>query len=360
MLKILDKYIIRKYLTTFLFTMLIFSMIAMIIDFSDKVEDFIEEPCTIREIIVDYYFNFVIYINGMLTPLYALISVIFFTSRMAYDSEVISILNAGVSFRRIMLPYFLAASTVGGVHLFSNHYLIPKGNERRLSFENTYIWKYNDKGKTEDVHLFIGDQTKIFVNHYRKRDSVANDFRLEQFQENELVYLLKARRAEWEGQTKKWKLSDYEIRTFNGLKETFDAGKKMDTLINLYPKDFVRYQNQKEMMTTPELNRFITEEKRRGLGNTKVYEIEKHKRSSESFTLLILTLIGVSVASRKVRGGMGLHLAIGVAIGATYIFLSRFSTVFATNENLNPLFGVWLPNIVFSIVSIWLLFRAQK
>ena len=136
MFKILDRYIIRKYLKTFLFTMLIFSMIAMIIDFSDKVEDFIEEPCTLQEILLAYYVNFVVYINGMLTPLYALISVIFFTSRMAYDSEIISILNAGVSFRRLMLPYMVAAVTIGGVHLLSNHFLIPLGNEKRLNFEN--------------------------------------------------------------------------------------------------------------------------------------------------------------------------------------------------------------------------------
>ncbi len=340
--------------------MLIFSLIAMIIDFSDKIEDFIEEPCTFQQILIDYYLNFVIYINGMLTPLYALISVIFFTSRMAYDSEIISILNAGVSFRRLMLPYMVAAATIGGIHLLSNHFLIPLGNEKRLNFENTFIWKYNDKGKTEDVHLFIGDQTKIFVDHYRKRDSIANDFRLERFEDNKLVYLLKARRAEWMGASQEWKLTDYEVRTFNGMKETYDSGKRLDTLINLFPADFVRYQNQKEMMTTPVLNEFIEEERRRGLGNTKIYEIEKHKRSAEPFTLFILTLIGMAIASRKVRGGMGLHLAIGVAIGAIFIFLSRFSTVFAANESLTPLFGVWLPNIVFTIITLWLLFRAQK
>ena len=345
---------------TFLFTMLIFSMIAMIIDFSDKVEDFIEEPCTLREILLSYYVNFVIYINGMLTPLYALISVIFFTSRMAYDSEIISILNAGVSFRRLMLPYMLAAGTIGGVHLLSNHFFIPLGNEKRLNFENLYIWKYNDKGKTEDVHLFIGDQTKIYVDHYRKRDSVANDFRLERFDDNKLIYLLKARRAEWLGEEEKWRLTDYEIRTFKGMRETYDSGETLDTLINLIPGDFVRYLNQKEMMTTPALNNFIEDERSRGLGNTKVYEIEKHKRSSEPYTVFILTLIGMAIASRKVRGGMGLHLAMGVAIGAIFIFLSRFSTVFATNESLNPLLGVWLPNIVFTLVAVWLLFRAQK
>ncbi|MEM1323073.1 MAG: LptF/LptG family permease [Bacteroidota bacterium] len=362
MLKKIDRYIVGKYLKTFLFTVMIFTQISIIIDFSDKVEDFIEEPCTITQIIFDYYLNFVLYINGLLIPLYALISVIFFTSRMAYNSEIISILNAGVSFRRIMRPYLIAAGIITIFHLVSNHYLIPIGNKTRLDFEHTYIWKYSDKGKTNDVHLFIAPDTKIYIKYYRKRDTTGTDFRIEKFEDNKMVYMLNAKRAEWIGEPNKWRLRNFEIRTFDDLKESIiiGEGQQMDTTLNLRPEDFVRYQNQKEMMSTPAMDRFIQRERERGVGNTKVYEIEKHRRTSEPFTIVILTLIGMAVASRKVRGGIGLHLAIGVAIGAAYVFLSRFSTVFATNDNFSPLLGVWLPNIVFLVVAIVLIQKAQK
>ena len=362
MIQILDKYIIKKYLFTFLFTVMIFSMIAVIIDFSDKVEDFIEEPVTLKQIVVDYYANFIVYINGLLLPLYALIAVIFFTSRMAYNSEVIPIFNAGVSFKRLLYPYLLAASLIAGFHLLANHYVIPMGNKARLDFEHKYIWKYSDKGKTNNVHLFIGPDTKVFIQYYSKRDTSARDFRIEKIVDNQLVYLLKARRAEWQGRPNKWRLKDYEIRTFKGKKETYVDGKNknIDTTLNLYPEDFIRYQNQKEMMNTTALKQFIKTERERGIGNTKIYDIEKHRRTSEPFTIIILTMIGVSVASRKVRGGMGLHLAMGVAIGAAFIFLSRFSTVFATNESLTPFLGVWMPNIVFLLVALILIFNAQK
>ncbi|MEO1514007.1 MAG: LptF/LptG family permease [Bacteroidota bacterium] len=362
MLKLIDRYIIQKYLSTFLFTIMIFSMISIIIDFSDKVEDFIEETCTIPEILLDYYLPFVLYIHGLLIPLYAMISVIFFTSRLAYNSEIISILNAGVSFRRMIVPYLAAAGLIAGFHLLSNHYIIPWSNKTRLDFEHKYIWKYSDKGKTNDVHLFVGPETKIYIKYYQKRDSTARNLRIESIKDNKLVKLIKANKAEWLGPPNRWQLNNYEIRTFNGQKETIRLGtnQKMDTVLNLTPSDFVRYQNQKEMMDTGELTEFINTEKARGVGNTKAFEIEKHRRTAEPITIIILTLIGVAVASRKVRGGMGLHLALGVAIGAAFIFISRFSNVFATNESLTPLLGVWIPNLVFIGIALLLLGRAQK
>lgn len=362
MLKTIDFYIIKKYLQTFLFTVLIFTMISIVIDFSDKVNDFIEEPVTKQQILIDYYLNFVLYINGLLFPLYALIAVIFFTSRLAYNSEIISILNAGVSFRRLMVPYLVAGGLITGFHIFANHYLIPIGNKNRLNFEHKYIWKYSDEGKTNDVHLFIAPETKVYIKYYRKKDTTGTDFRIEKIKDNKLVYLMKAKRAEWIGEPNQWRLRNYEIRTFDKTNESLlvGSGKQIDTTLNLRPEDFVRYQNHKEMMNTPDLQAFIDSERRRGIGNTKSYEIEKHRRSSEPVTILILTIIGMTVASRKVRGGMGLHLAIGVALGATFVFLSRFATVFATNENLTPIAGVWLPNIIFSVIALILISKAQK
>lgn len=362
MLKKLDWYIIGKFLRTFFFTVLIFTMISVIIDFSEKVEKFIEEPITTKEIVVDYYPNFIMYIDGLLWPLFTLIAVIFFTSRMAYNSEIISIFNAGVSYRRFMRPYLVAAGFIAFLHLIGNHYFIPNGNKLRLDIVHTYIWKDNDKGKTRDVHMFVSPDTKVYVNLFRKRDSTARKFRLERFDKGELVYLLKASTAEWLGPPNKWRLKDYEIRTFNELNESLELGRgqSLDTAFNLTPYDFVDFKEQQTMMTTPELRRHIQLQRDRGVGNTEKYEIELHRRTAEAFTIFILTLIGMAIASRKVRGGIGLHLALGVGLGAIFIFLSRFAIVFATGQAIPVLLGIWLPNLVFSGVAIYLVMNAQK
>jgi len=249
MLKILDRYIIKKFLSTFFFSVLVFTLISIIIDVSANTEK------------------------------------VFFTARMAYNSEIISILNAGISFRRLMRPYL-----IGG---------------------------------------FI-----LFGDHFNKRSQKAADFRIEKIVDNKIVYLLKAQSAEWLGPPNKWRVNKYTERTFDGIKEGFVNGEKltMDTTFNLTPEDFVRYINHKEMLTTPELNKFILKEKGRGVGNTKVYEVELHRRTAEPFTIIILTLIGFAVASRKVRGGMGFQLAAGVGIGAIFIFISKFSNTFSTND----------------------------
>lgn len=361
-MKKLDRYIILKYLGTFFYVALIFSLISIIVDFSEKVNNFIEEDVALTEILFDYYFNFILWINGLLWPLFAMIAVIFFTSRMAYNSEIISILGAGVSFRRMLVPYLLAGSIVTLLHLGANHFFIPNGNQTKLNFERTYVWKYNDKGKTQDVHLFIGPNEKVYVRYYKKLDTAAIDLRLERFEGNELKFMMKARTAEWIGPPDKWQLKNYEIRTFDGMSESIRIGKgqTLDTTFNLRPEDFVRYLNQKESMTTPDLLQFIYEENQKGIQNTLIYEIEVLRRTSDPITILILTLLAVSVASRKVRGGTGFHLAMGIILGAAFIFLSRFSVTFATNQSIPPWLGVWLPNIFFSSVALYLLQRAQK
>ena len=362
MFKKLDQYIIKKFLSSFFFTVLIFSMISGIIDFSEKVEKFIESAITRKEIFIDYYPNFLLYIDGLLWPLFTLISVIFFTSRMAYNSEIISIFNAGVSFPRLMRPYLIAATLIAGLHMVGNHYFIPKGNKTRLDIVHAYIWRDNDKGKTQDVHMFLSPDTKVYINYYRKRDSTARKFRLEKFEGNELVYLLKANTAEWAGPPNKWKLRNYEIRTFHGMEEELiiGNGKEIDTTLALTPEDFVDFKEQHTMMTTPELKAYIRNQKARGVGNTQKYEIELHRRTAEPFTIYILTIIGMSIAARKIRGGIGLHLAMGIGIGALYIFFSRFAIVFAAGQSIPILLGIWLPNIVFSTVAAFLVKNAQK
>lgn len=362
MLKILDRYIIKKFLGTFLFVVLIFSLIAVIIDFSQNVEEFIDEQLPTSQVLKEYYLNFVLFINGLLWPLFAMISVIFFTSRMAYNSEIISILNAGVSFRRFMRPYLLGAGLIAGVHLLLNHFVIPVSNKTRLDFFHSYIMKESDKGQTRDVHMFIEPGVKVYVRDYFKRDSTARNFRLENVSDNKLVSFIEASEARWKGPPNNWQLSNYEIHTFDGPKETILVGgrEKLDTTFNLVPADFVRYDDTREMIPSHRLSSFIEEEKQRGIGNTKVYEIELYRRTADPFTILIVTIIGMAVASRKVRGGVGFHLALGIALGAIFVFLAKFSITFATNEALSALAGVWIPNLFFAAIALLLISKAQK
>ena len=362
MLKTLDRYIIKKFLSTFFFTVLIITMISIIIDFSDKVEDFIEEDVTIQQIIVDYYLNWILWINGLLFPLGVLIAVVFFTSRMAFNSEIISIFNAGVSFKRLMIPYLVAAGFLASLHFVGNHYVIPHANETHYDFQHTYIYHYSEKGKDNDIHLFVGANKKVYVDRYFKKDTSIRNIRIEKIEDNHLSYLFKAKKAKWKKEPNLWTFKDYEIRTFNGLEESIliKKGEELDTTLNLTHLDFIYFSEDKETMDTPRLLAYMETRRKKGQGEIKKYETELHRRSAEPFTILILTIIGLAIAARKVRGGMGLHLAIGVGIGAIYIFLSKFSITFATNETLPPMLGVWLPNIIFSIVAIILVFKAQK
>lgn len=362
MLKTLDWYILKKFLTTFFFTVLIFSLIGMVIDFSEKVEKFIEEPITKQEIIFQYYPSFMLYLAGLLWPLFTLIAVIFFTSRLASNSEIISIFNAGVSFRRYMRPYMVGALFLAFLNFFGNHYFIPLGNKTLFGIMYTYLARNDDKGKTQNVHLFVSPDTKVYIEFFRKRDTTARGFRIEHFENNQLTSLLKAESARWIGPPGTWRLNSYEVHTFNGLKEDLllHRGEQLDTTLNLTPEDFVDYKEQHSMMTTMELRHYIDNQKNRGVGNTDKYEVELYRRTADAFTIFILTVIGMAIASRKVRGGMGLHLAIGIALGAVFIFLSRFAVVFATSKVIPPILGMWMPNIVFAVIAWYLIRNAQK
>ncbi len=361
-MKHIDKYIFFKYLSTFAFTVLILTLIGCVIDFSEKVEAFIDNKVSTREIILDYYLHFIPHINGLIFPLYALISVIFFTSRMAYNSEIISILGSGISFQRLLMPYLAAAGVIIGIHLFANHYLIPQGNKTRLQFENKYTDKGSNTARTDNIHLFLDTHTKLFIRHYNRVDTSMTGLRIEKIANGELLLFLRADKAKWLGPPNRWRFEKYEIHTFNGLSESFRkvTSAPLDTTLNLTPADFIRYNNQKDMITTSELLQTISRERQRGTGNTKIFEIELHRRTADPFTILILTVIGVSVAARKVRGGIGLHLAVGVGLGALFIFLSKFSVTFATGPNMPAMLGVWIPNFIFGGVAAYLLVNAQK
>ncbi len=363
MLKKLDWYIIGKFLRTFFFTVLIFSMVSLIIDFSEKVERFIESDITASVIIFEYFPTFLLFILGFLWPMLTLIAVIFFTGRMANNSEIISILNAGVSFGRLLRPYLLTGAFLAVLYLIGLNFVIPWGNEHRAEIERFYFNRNKDEGKTANVHMFVAPNTKVFMTHYSKRDSSARNFRIEYFEDNELRKLTKARTAKFvPGDPAVWRLDNYEMRTFDGLEETIVLGgvRKLDTVLNLFPEDFVDYQEQQSAMSTPELFSHIRKQRERGAGNIRKYEVELARRSAEPFTIFILILIGVSVAGRKIRGGMGIQLALGMFIGALFVFMSRFASTISTGAELPVLLGMWMPNLIFSVAALFFVAKAQR
>lgn len=359
---LLDRYIVKKFLSTFLFTLLIILMISVIIDFSEKIQIFLEEPITRREILLEYFPSFMLFISGMLWPLFTLIAVIFFTSRLAGNSEIMAMLSAGIPFNRLLRPYLYAAGLLTLIHWVGGHFILPWGQQHLMRITYKYIDKNEDKGKTRDVHLFIAPQTKVYIGYYRKPDSTVRDFRIEQYEGQQLVKLLKANNAAFQLKSGKWRLTEYQIRSFDGLKESFQFSNTefIDTTLNLSPDDFVDFSGQQNMMTSPELLRFIALQKERGAGNVRKYTLEWNRRNAEPFTILILTLIGVSLAARKVRGGIGLHLAMGIGIGAVYILFSKFVKVFAMGNSLPALLAAWIPNLIFLTLALIAVHKAQK
>lgn len=362
MLRKLDIYIISKYLKTFFFTVFLITIVAVAINYTERVSYFISNDLSVWTVLSEYYLYFIPWINGLLWPLFALISVIFFTSRLARDTEIVAMLSSGISYWRILVPYLIGGSIIAGLLWIGNNYVIPKSTKLKDNFELQYISKHKVKTLGNDIHQYIGANEKIYLRYYKKSDSTGQSFRYEKFEDGKLKYVLKAYKLEFLEEPNKWKLIDYERRWFKEDRDLFEykKGENMDTILSITPKDFITYEKDMTTMTTPMLNQVIAREKERGLGILKKYLIEKYRRSADPFTVIILTIIGVSVASRKVRGGMGLHLAFGVTIGASFVVISRFCETFAQNISFSPLLGVWLPNIIFSILAIVFVYKAQK
>jgi len=336
--------------------------VSIVIDFSDRADKFISQEIPLKEILFDYYLNFVPWINGLLWPLFSLIAVIFFTSRLAKNTEIVAILSAGVSYRRFLRPYLFGSFVIGGLLWMGSNFIIPKSNKTKTAFEQKYIYKHKVKSRGNDIHLFVAPGEKIYLRYFRKVDTTGTAFRFERFENGELRYVLKASKIALKEPPNLWTLTDFEKRSFKGLNETLllAKGGTMDTTLNLMPGDFISNSMDMYTMTTPQLRKVVKRNEERGLGASSKYQIEIHKRSSDPATVIILTLIGVSVASRKSRGGMGLNLAIGIVAGAIFVVLSRFSETFIHNLNFPASIGVWIPNLLFGLIAVYLLSKAQK
>ncbi|MBV7533395.1 LptF/LptG family permease [Chitinophaga sp. sic0106] len=356
----IDWYILRKLIGTFIYSLAIFLLISVVIDITEKVDDFMNNNLSLRQIVVDYYFGFIPHILALLFPLFIFLSVIFFTSKMAYRSEIIAILSAGVSFRRFLRAYWMGAFLFGGILWLANFWVVPNANRIRTTFENKYLRSHDNQNTQFDRSTRIDSFTYVTFGTYDPNYGNGSSFVLQKVKGQEVTFRMRADRASWDSTAKKWRLDYVTIRTMDGLKETWQS--KQDTMLKiaLTPKDLVEEKNMQEAMTTPELRRYIKREAIRGAEGLNTYWVEYYRRTAAAAAVVVLTLIGGIIAAKKVRGGSGLHLAVGIVISATYIIALQFATVFSVKADLNPLLAVWIPNFIFGGLAIYLYRKAPK
>jgi len=358
-MRTIDIYIIKKFLGTFFFTLILLIFIVIIFDISEKIDDFLKRDAPLNAIIFDYYFNFIPYFINLFSYLLTFIAVIFFTSRMASNTEIIAILSSGISFRRMLLPYIISATILGILSFLLAYFVIPYTNRGMFAFEKQYI---NDPREVTDqnIHKQISPGTYIYLENYNNRTNAGWKFSLERFENRELVYRLKSERLEWDSVKSRWKIYNYFIRRIYGTNESLSKGQMLDTLLPIQPSDFTENIEEVKIMNYIALRQHIKKKEMRGDPDVVKYQVKKYERIAFPFATLILTLIGVSVSSRKVRGGIGFHLGFGLALTFIYILFMQIFTVFATFGDLPPLIAVWVPNIIFGIIGFIMIWTAPK
>ena len=352
-IKILDWYIIRKFIGTYIYAILLIISIAIVFDFNENLSKFTQYHAPWRAIIFDYYANFIPYYSNLFSPLFVFIAVIFFTSKLASNSEVIAMLAAGVSIKRLMRPYMISCILIAGLTFYLNSFVIPHGTVIRQNFESLYR---NSKKNTsaENVQLQVAKNTIAYIQHYDDQYKRGYDFSLVKFKDKKIVSHMTAMEIQYDtvADTKyHWKVSNWKIRTLRGLKEHIQSGALKDTVLLMEPTDLVYSKGQQETFTSPELLDYISKQTSRGSGNVVQYEVEFHKRIAMSFSSFILTIIGLSLSSRKRKGGMGLYLGIGLGLSFSYIMLQTVSATFAIQADTPPILAAWIPNIIFAVIA---------
>jgi lipopolysaccharide export system permease protein len=375
MLKILDKYILKRFIGTFFFSITLMLCIFIVFDISEKLQDFVASKVPIKEIIFDHYLNFIPYYGNLFSPLFTFIAVILFTSKMAYKTEFVAILSSGTSFTRILRPYMIGASLITVMSLILNHFIIPHSNRIRLGFEDKYI---NNGYNTEErnIHKQIAPGTTLYMADYDNFSNSANQISIEKIANNKQMGMMKADNMKWDSIDGIWNLQNVFERELIYVvmdsakanapkfvyKETHKFFPSKKIRIDFTPKDMIRFQSKIEVLPYFELKEFIVKEKLKGSSRIEFFEVEMYKRTAFPFATFILTIIGVSISSRKIRGGVGLHIALGLVLSCVYILFMHISTTFATSgsTNITPIIAVWIPNIIFSIIAFYLYKNAQQ
>ena len=374
MLKILDKYILKKFIGTFFFSISLMLCIFIVFDISEKLQEFVSNKVPVNEIIFEHYLNFIPYYGNLFSPLFTFIAVILFTSKMAYKTEFVAILSSGTSFKRILRPYMIGAALITIMSLILNHFIIPKSNRVRIGFEDKYI---NNGYNTEErnIHRQIAPGTALYMADYDNFSNTAHNITIEKIANNKQTSILKAESMRWDSIGNAWYLTNVFERELiyasidsakSGMpkhvfKETHHVSPTKTIWIDFSPKDMVRFQSKIEVLPYFELKEFIAKEKLKGSSRIEFFEVEMYKRTAFPFATFILTIIGVSISSRKIRGGVGLHIALGLVLSCVYILFMHISTTFATSGSFDhALLAVWIPNIIFSFVAFYLYKKAQQ
>jgi len=357
--KIVDWYIIKKYLSTFFLAISLLLLIIIVFDISEKIDDFIDNKAPLFDIIFVYYLNFVPYFVNLFSPLFAFIAVVFFTSRMAFNSEIIAMMSNGISFRRMLRPYMVSAVMLAFMSLILANFIIPRVNVNRMGFEKQYVNspKFNIGF---NIHMQISPGTYAYAESFDIHSNSGYRFSLIKTTSEGLVFKLDAQRFSYDTATSDWVFDDYFIRHINGKRETIRTGRQLKTKINMVPEDFNTMAADVEVMNYNELRQFIRKEKLKGTDLVKFYQVEEQTRMAYPFATIILTLIGAVTSSRKLRGGIGIHLGIGLMISFSFILIMKISTVFATSGDLSPVIAVWLPDIIFAVLAVILVRKAQS
>ena len=358
----IDRYIIGKFLSTYFFLILIIITIAIIFDYNEKIDKFTQSGVSFKNIIFDFYFNFIPYFVNLFSPLFVFISAIFFTSKLADKSEIIAMKAAGMSYKRLLRPYLFSAILIGLMTFVLGAYIIPKGNVARVDFENTYL-KKKKSSITENVQLQVAPGVVAYITQFDNETKRGFGFSLDKFENKQLKSRLTANVINYDTLAEKrytWSVQQYTLREFKGMKEEITNGAKLDTIIQMEPSDFFYINNQQETMTLPQLQEFIDKQANRGAAGVSTFEVEYHKRFAMPFAAIILTIIGVSLSSQKRKGGMGTSIGLGLALSFTYILLQSVTASFAINAGWPAMLAVWLPNILFAIIAFILYKRTPQ
>lgn len=358
-MKILDYYILKKFLKTYVFAVFLIVLIVMVIDYTEKIDDFIRKQAPMHAIIFDYYLNFIPYWANYISPLMVFIATVFFTANLAAKTEIIAILSSGVSFTRLMRPYLIGSSIIAIGTFIMIGWVVPNANKIRVPFEHQYIngTYFFDK---RDVHIKIAPDVYAFIESYDNNTNTGYRFSLERISKNEIKEKLISDRITWDTVRKKWTIHDYRIRNLMPGKTGIFTGTKIDTTLNLFPKDFQNKHLLHETFTLPELNRHIDLVRSRGADGIEVFLIEKYLRFANPISVIILTIIGFLVSARKSRGGVGFQIALGFSLAFIYILFFMMSKGIAEGGGMPPLLAVWLPNIVFSAVGVGLYYTLPR
>ncbi len=354
-IKRIDRYIIRKFIGTYIYSIALIISISIVFDINENLAKFTTNHAPLRAIVFDYYANFVPYFANLFSPLFVFIAVIFFTSKLAGNSEIIAMLACGMSFKRLLRPYMVSAALIAVLNLYLGAYVIPRGTVVRHDFESLY--KNNKKNTSaSNVQLQVGKGVIAYIAQYDDRHKTGYGFSLDKFENKKLVSHMTASSIQYDTISDSkyhWKAINYKIRTLRGMREHITTGMERDTVVLMEPIDLVFSKGQQETFTSPELLEYISKQKDRGSSNVVQYEVEFHKRIAMCFASFILTVIGASLSSRKRKGGMGLYLGIGMALSFTYILLQTVCSTFAINANTPPMLAAWIPNILYFFIAYY-------